>query len=85
MCREPVFRLPPATATNLAVTVNIKNAIQSEKVGEISNFLTLVVAGAKTPFLPMNSPIPSPTLSNSISERIRLEGPWFEVEKAASP
>jgi hypothetical protein len=56
-----------------------------KKVGKISNFLTLVVAGAKTLFPPMNSPIPNPTLSKSISERIRLVDPWFEVEKAANP
>ncbi len=64
---------------------NINNALQLEKVGKISDFLTLVVAGAKTPFPPKNSPIPSRTLSKSISERIRLVDPWFEVEKAANP
>jgi hypothetical protein len=49
MCREPIFRLSSATAINLAIAVNIKNAIQSEKVHEIFDFLALVVVRGDNP------------------------------------
>jgi len=46
-----VFRLPPATATatNLAVAVNIEHTLPAEKFGAVSDFPTLAVAGGGIP------------------------------------